>query len=47
MRWLAFPSGGGQRAVSRFLLRRLAYLVVLVITATMVAYFLAATQLNP
>jgi peptide/nickel transport system permease protein len=33
--------------VTRFLLRRLAYLVVLVVTATVVAYFLAATQLNP
>lgn len=33
--------------MARFLLRRLAYLVVLVIVATSVAYVLAATQLNP
>jgi peptide/nickel transport system permease protein len=33
--------------VTRFLLRRLAYLIVLVVVATVVAYFLAATQLNP
>jgi peptide/nickel transport system permease protein len=33
--------------VIAFLLRRLAYLGVLVVTATVVAYFLAATQLNP
>lgn len=33
--------------MARFLLRRLAYLTVLVLLATMVAYFLAATQLNP
>ena len=31
----------------KFLLRRLAYLMVLVVAATVVAYFLAATQLNP
>lgn len=33
--------------MARFLLRRLAYLVVLVAIATSVAYLLAATQLNP
>jgi peptide/nickel transport system permease protein len=33
--------------VTKFLLRRLAYLGILVIVATVVAYFLAATQLNP
>lgn len=33
--------------MSRFLLRRLAYLTVLVSVATVVSYFLAATQLNP
>jgi peptide/nickel transport system permease protein len=33
--------------VTAFLLRRLAYLTVLVVVATVVAYFLAATQLNP
>jgi peptide/nickel transport system permease protein len=33
--------------VARFLLRRLTYLLVLVAIATMAAYFLAATQLNP
>jgi len=33
--------------VASFLLRRLAYLVALVVAATIVAYFLAATQLNP
>jgi peptide/nickel transport system permease protein len=31
----------------KFLLRRLAYLTALVLIATVVAYFLAATQLNP
>ena len=31
----------------RFLLRRLAYLLVLVVVATTAAYVLAATQLNP
>jgi len=33
--------------MTAFLLRRLAYLTVLVLIATVVAYFLAATQLNP
>lgn len=33
--------------MARFLLRRLAYLIVLVAIATSVAYLLAATQLNP
>jgi peptide/nickel transport system permease protein len=33
--------------MTKFLLRRLAYLTVLVVIATVVAYFLAATQLNP
>jgi len=33
--------------MTAFLLRRLAYLTVLVVVATVVAYFLAATQLNP
>lgn len=33
--------------MTRFLLRRLAYLATLVIVATVVSYFLAATQLNP
>ena len=33
--------------MTAFLLRRLAYLAVLVVVATVVAYFLAATQLNP
>ena len=33
--------------MTRFLLRRLAYLLVLVVIATSVAYLLAATQLNP
>lgn len=33
--------------MAKFLLRRLAYLAVLVVAATIVAYFLAATQLNP
>jgi peptide/nickel transport system permease protein len=33
--------------MTAFLLRRLAYLTVLVLVATVVAYFLAATQLNP
>jgi peptide/nickel transport system permease protein len=33
--------------MTTFLLRRLAYLGVLVVAATVVAYFLAATQLNP
>ncbi|MEO7190374.1 MAG: ABC transporter permease [Vicinamibacterales bacterium] len=33
--------------MATFLLRRLAYLAVLVVAATVVAYFLAATQLNP
>src|SRR3954468_22520855 len=33
--------------MSRFLLRRLTYLVVLVVSATTLAYVLAATQLNP
>lgn len=33
--------------MTAFLLRRLAYLTVLVMIATVVAYFLAATQLNP
>jgi peptide/nickel transport system permease protein len=33
--------------MGKFLLRRAVYLVVLVIAATTVAYFLAATQLNP
>jgi peptide/nickel transport system permease protein len=33
--------------VARFLLRRLVYLVLLVLVSTSVAYFLAATQLNP
>jgi peptide/nickel transport system permease protein len=33
--------------MTAFLLRRLAYLTVLVVIATVVAYFLAATQLNP
>ena len=33
--------------MTTFLLRRLAYLGVLVIAATVLAYFLAATQLNP
>ena len=33
--------------MTAFLLRRLGYLTVLVVVATVVAYFLAATQLNP
>jgi peptide/nickel transport system permease protein len=33
--------------MTKFLLRRLAYLVVLVVVSTSVAYLLAATQLNP
>ena len=33
--------------MARFLLRRLAYLVLLVVVSTSVAYLLAATQLNP
>jgi peptide/nickel transport system permease protein len=33
--------------MTRFLLRRLAYLVLLVVISTSVAYLLAATQLNP
>ncbi len=33
--------------MTRFLLRRLAYLLVLVVIATTAAYFLAATQLHP
>ena len=33
--------------MTRFLLRRLAYLVLLVVVSTSVAYLLAATQLNP
>lgn len=33
--------------MARFLLRRLAYLIVLVVFATSIAYLLAATQLNP
>src|SRR6185369_870604 len=33
--------------MTRFLLRRLAYLLVLVVIATAIAYLLAATQLNP
>src|SRR5262245_36297045 len=33
--------------MTRFLLRRLAYLGLLVIVSTCVAYLLAATQLNP
>ena len=33
--------------MTAFLLRRLAYLATLVVAATIVAYFLAATQLNP
>jgi len=39
-------TGLGSR-VTRFLLRRLVYLAALVLLATVVAYFLAATQLNP
>jgi glutathione transport system permease protein len=33
--------------MARFLIRRFAYLLVLVVVSTSVAYFLAATQLNP
>lgn len=33
--------------MARFLVRRFAYLLVLVVVSTSVAYFLAATQLNP
>src|SRR6266566_562631 len=33
--------------MTKFLLRRLVYLVLLVIVSTSVAYLLAATQLNP